>query len=254
MLQEQFKRSLEVFTRDIYPQNGVPVVCRLHEAFGTIDTGSHNCLGCNFADVTNWICNHLKRFDQHTDVAEAMSFYLLKLYLFVERAYEIFEIIQLSLQYRGRHFGVFRDVHKWANFLKHPKGFLLVHHPFHFFEGMPDFDRAKHSVVVDQDFVNEYYSGADKNTKLYRQLENQREIAVLYPDPFRLTERFCAAIHKFVEVIRDNAVYREILASRTTYENYFAVLDAKVQQGNSLSEVRSSSSTTTTTTTPSPIM
>ena len=138
MLHERFERSLEVFTRDIYPEAGDPVVCRPHQAFGTFDTDSHNCLGCNFADVTNWIYNHLNRFDQSGDVSESMSLISER---HRRRAYEIFEIISLPQEYRGRHFEVFRDIHKLATF-KHPKGFLLVHHPSHFIEGMPEFDRA----------------------------------------------------------------------------------------------------------------
>ncbi|WP_165253742.1 hypothetical protein [Paludisphaera soli] len=225
-LQERFERSLEVFGREIYPQEGEPIVCQLHETFGSFDQGSHNCLGCNFADVTAWINNHLSDFDQFTDVAESMSFYLLKLYLFVERAYEIFDIIQLPEEHRKKHFSAFINVHEWANFIKHPKAFLLVHHPAHFIEGMPVFDASKYSVVIDQEFVKEFYSGADKNGKLYTKLKNKRDVAVLYPDPLGLTESFCEAIHKFVRVLQENEVYREVLASRTTYENYYTQDDS----------------------------
>ncbi|QJW98410.1 hypothetical protein [Frigoriglobus tundricola] len=79
----------------------------------------------------------------------------------------------------GPVFTPFRDVHKWANFLKHPKAFLLVHHPVYFYTGMPEFGRSKHSLVIDQAFVGEYYSGSDKNAKLHGQLKNKRDVAVL---------------------------------------------------------------------------
>ena len=133
--------------------------------FGGIEGPHHNCLGCNFADCTGWIHNHLHTAltTDDSSLQEFYTHYLLKLYLFVERAYVIFEIVGLPQEYRGRHFDVFKRVHKWANFIKHPKSFLLVHHAQYFMDGDTavdePFERTKFAVVIDQAFVSEYYAG-----------------------------------------------------------------------------------------------
>lgn len=183
--------------------------------------GDHNCLGCNFADTTIWIQKYLSRAATLDSTDEAYTFYLMRLYLFVERVYVIFEIIKLPDEYRGRHFGIFKDVHKWANFTKHPNSFILVHHPAYTYDGDPHFDRTLYSLVIDQAFVNEHYSSPTHNKKLWDALQNKKDVAVLFPNPQVLTRAFCAAAKKFISVVRDNAVFREILASRSTYENYY---------------------------------
>jgi hypothetical protein len=146
---------------------------------------------------------------------------MMRLYLFVEHVYVIFEIIKLPEEYRRRHFGVFKDIHKWANFIKHPNSFILVHHPTYSYDGDDNFDRTQYSLVIDQQFVNEYYSSPIHNKKLWDALQNKKEVAVLFPNPQVLTRGFCDAAKKFISVVRDNAVFCEILASRSTYENYY---------------------------------
>jgi hypothetical protein len=202
-------------------------MCSIHDQFQKANDRKHNCLGCNFAECTSWIHNEL--FDAVTesgDLDPAFYFdYLMKLYLFVERAYIVFDLVQLPLEYRSRHFGVFQRVHKWANFIKHPKSFLLVHHPQYFLEDESDaevpFDSANFGVVIDQEFVSKYYSGSEKNSELFRLLTNKTDVAVVFPNVEQLTYDFVEALQKFIELIRDNAVYREILDAKSTYEHYF---------------------------------
>ena len=221
MLRDIFKQCYELFHHRICPDHEYSSLCSLHDSFGGIGPEHHNCLGCNFADVTVWIDRFLSRHGAFEDLAEVFTFYLLRLYLFVERANIIFDVIKLPEEYRHRHFAVFKDVHKWANFIKHPNSFVLVHHPTHSFVGDPTFNRAAFAVVIDQEFVNEHYSAPVHNKKLWDALENKKNVAVLYPQPVVLTASFCDAADHFIAVVRDNAVYREILASRSTYQNYF---------------------------------
>lgn len=223
---EKFQAAFEIFQKEIYP-DGESAMCSLHEYFDCVKKDRHNCLGCNLADATNWIYNYLARFDKFEEVSEDYTFYLLRLYLLVERVNVVFDIVSLPLEYRIRHFGVFQDVHKWANFIKHPKAFFLVHHPRYAFDGMDGFDSSKYSVIIDQAFVSEFYAGPDHNKKLWDRLCNQTSVAVIYPDPVALTERFCKALQDSIAVIRDNKVYREILNSRTTFEHYFGQPDSR---------------------------
>ena len=223
----QIEEAFGVFRDEIYAQNGDSVMCSIHEAFGGLDGVRHNCLGCNLADATSWIhnCLHSGLSGEHVSLEEFYFDYLIKLYLLVERIYVVFEIIVLPLEYRGRHFSTFQRVHKWANFIKHPKSFLLVHHPRFFMEGdtSPDepFDPSKFGIIINQDFVLEYYGGPENNAKLHKLLTNKTDVAVLFPNIVELTRNFSECIHEFVSVIRNNAVYREVLNSRSTYDNYF---------------------------------
>lgn len=221
MISELLQNCHAIFNTEIFPRQDYSVMCSLHDYFDDQSGGDHNCLGCNFADTTIWIQKYLSRAPNLGETDEAYTFYLMRLYLFVERAYVIFEIIKLPEEYRGRHFSVFRDIHKWANFIKHPNSFILVHHPTYTFDGDASFDRTKFSLVIDQSFVNEHYSSPTHNKKLWDSLQNKTDIAVMFPNPETLTRDFCAAAKKFVAVVRDNAVFREILASRSTYANYY---------------------------------
>jgi len=210
-----------IFNAEIFPEQGDSVMCSLHDCFDDQSGGDHNCLGCNFSDTTIWIQKYLSRASNFGDIDEAYTFYLMRLYLFVERAYVIFDIIKLPEEYRCRHFSVFRDVHKWANFTKHPNSFILVHHPTYTHDGEASFDRTKFSLVIDQTFVNEHYSSPTHNKKLWDSLQNKTDVAVMFPNPETLTRGFCAAAKKFIAVVRENEVFREILASRSTYANYY---------------------------------
>jgi hypothetical protein len=221
MISERFKACHDIFCGEIFPNQGDSVMCSLHDCFDDQGGGDHNCLGCNFADTTIWVKKYLSRSETFESVDEAYTFYLLRLYLFVERAYTIFDIIKLPEEYRGRHFEIFKNVHKWANFTKHPNSFILVHHPEYFFDGEIGFDRTNYSIIVDQQFVNDHYSSPSHNKKLWDALQNKSGIAVLFPNPETLTRDFCRAAKKFISVIRDNTVFKEILASRSTYETYY---------------------------------
>jgi hypothetical protein len=221
MLSTLFQNCHRIFNAEIFPEQGDSVMCSLHDCFDDQAGGDHNCLGCNFADTTVWIQMYLSRASNLGEIDEAYTFYLMRLYLFVERAYVIFDIIKLPEEYRARHFTVFRDIHKWANFTKHPNAFILAHHPTYTFDGDASFDRTQFSLVIDQAFVNEHYSSSKHNKKLWDSLQNKKDIAVMFPSPESLTREFCAAAKKFIGVVRDNSVFREILASRSTYANYY---------------------------------
>ena len=223
---EDIDEAYSIFSREVYPDGG-SVMCSIHDVFGGFEGGHHNCLGCNFADATSWIQNFLATAVENGSESRQEFFfdYLLKLYLLVERFYIVFEIIGLPLEYRCRHFSTFQHVHKWANFIKHPKSFLLVHHPQYFMENEkhPDvpFISSEFGVIIDQGFVDNYYSGPEKNSKLHQLLTNKKDIAVVFPNVVDVTTEFCSCIHKFIDVIRNNEVYREVLKSRTTYDNFF---------------------------------
>jgi hypothetical protein len=117
---------------------------------------------------------------------------------------------------------VLREIKRWANFLKHPNYFILVHHPV-FQAGGAVNNPAAWDAVVDTPFVLDNYGhdAESKSSKLRATFVNRTHVLVVFPDVVQLTERFCIAVKEFVSLIEDNAVFREMLDDIATYENYF---------------------------------
>ncbi len=222
LAQAHFERTYQVFKECAF-SGGEPVLCQLHDAFGTFDSPHHNCLGCNFADSTELILNFLGTYHMQRNIQFAFSTFMVLAYLLVERMDTVLNIVELNKGYRGRHFGVLLSIRKWANFLKHPKAFILTHHPRFTYVGAPDCREqvASADVVIDRDFVDRYYSNDEKDRELYRVLENKERVLVVFPSAVDTAEKLCAAMADCVSLIRDNKVYREVLEGRSTFRDYW---------------------------------
>ena len=166
---------------------------------------------------------YLEQPDPKSHIHFSYTTYLMLCYLLVERIDTMFNIIQLNEDYRTQHFKILLAIRRWANFIKHPKAFLLTHHAEYTYHGSPKNGALtdKASVVIDRTFVDKYYSNDDKNNELYKELENKENVLVVFPDVNHVTEELCAAINKSVDVVRDNAVYKEVLAKRSTFLDYW---------------------------------
>ncbi|WP_020394807.1 hypothetical protein [Thiolinea disciformis] len=219
---ELFKKCYEVFNDELFSNENEALVCELHFYLEANNENAHNCLGCNLASELIKIRNYLSRVDETYDVEEFFSDYLIKCYLLVARIEDnIFKLLNLPEGYKSKNFLVFRNIRKWANFIKHPNAFTFVHHPEFIYVNQLDVDLSNFNLIIDQEFVNRHYSSSAPNKELWRALQNQKDIAVLFPEPEELTRKFCEAVKKFIEVIRDNAVYREVLMEYSTYENFY---------------------------------
>ena len=222
IVRKQFEEAYFTFQREAIA-NGDPVMCEFHDAFGTYDTGHHNCLGCNFADITWLIINFLQTYALQNKIQYAYSTFIVLAYLLVERIDTLFNIIDLNKTYRAEHFKVLLEIRRWANFLKHPKAFLLTHHPTFSYHSSPrNKELREHaSVVIDRAFVDSYYVNDDRDKALYKELENKDNVLVIFPDVVRLAKDLCKAMHDCVAVVRDNPVYRWVLEDKTTFYDYW---------------------------------
>jgi len=224
-LAKQFSELSEHFKQAAYGDAG-PVVCDLHEIFGT-DSNDHNCLGCNLAENINVLSNFLECYSsgakEANDVQICYTTYLVLAYLMVERIDTIFNIIQLNDEYRKENFKVLTTIRKWANFVKHPKAFVLTHHAEYTYEGCSDCVelRKESSVVIDRSFIDKFYSNDDKNKELFEVLENKEKVVVIFPNAQALNEKLCEAFHHLVDMFKENSVYRDVIANRSTYRNYW---------------------------------
>jgi hypothetical protein len=227
-IQLKFKECYEIFKAKAFDENETPIACKIHDAFGGMTGEHHNCLGCNFADSTRLISNYLEKSEEMTDIQQDFTIYILLQYLIVERMDTVLEILQIPEKYKEKHFKVFQQIRKWANFIKHPKSFILTHHPeFDFENSGYEYDR-EFSVTINEQFVETYYKGQKNpddqkktNKELYSKLKNKKDIVVIFPDIAKLTDKLCYSISKFTEIITKNEVYIEILNDETTISNYF---------------------------------
>jgi hypothetical protein len=101
-MQPEFTRASEILQKDLCSWKSkdghlVPLPCRIHDVFTGLHSQSHNCIGCNFAGTITAIKRVLIRIAATPDFEVEFDYgdYLFSLYLFVERAFMLFEIIRL---------------------------------------------------------------------------------------------------------------------------------------------------------------
>lgn len=240
VMKKKDKTPFEVYSSEIFP-NGESIMCSIHSSFHKENERTHNCIGCNFSDYTELLQSVLKKHSDADSPLEVFSSTILYAYILVERFEEIFKIIKLDDSYKLKYFQVFGKIKRWTNFLKHPKAFILVHHPEYTFELCETLEQSKllmlHALCqqaasdlitfIDQEFVDTYYSSDSNNGKLYSILTNKKNVFVLFPNLTELISDFCIAQKKFIEIISKNEVYREILDGKTTLKDYFGISTEK---------------------------
>ena len=214
--------AFAIYEKEIYSE-GISIMCSIHESFKTESEVAHNCIGCNFADFTDLLRSALKQYSEVSYPLETFSGSLWYAYLLVERFEQIFDIIQLPSPYKQKHFQIFSKIKRWTNFLKHPKAFILVHHPQYFFESDVTIEPKdkENTIIINQEFIDTYYSGDSQNAKLFSQLTNKKNVFVIFPNLNELITEFCVAQKRFIEIISKNQVFKEILDGKTTIKDYF---------------------------------
>ena len=221
---EKWAEAKEYFQSNMMKEHedgAYPKLCDIHDSFESnqYDLTRHNCLGCNFADSV-WLLSYLfDRLGSYQSNQDIYFEFLVRLYLLVERAEVIFEIIELPNSYKQRNFKTFLQVKRWANFIKHPKAFMFTHHPEYCMKGMCS--EGGGLIEIDDDFVNKYYSGRSNNKALLDLLTNASSVIVSFPCPVQLIKSFSDECLLLESVICENKVFKEILEERSTLEEYY---------------------------------
>jgi len=221
---EQLTRARDVFAERV--QND-ELMCRMYESFRGPDDARHNCLGCNFNNMTAQVQKYLNlcvKNPGHFTLEETYSVLVLLLNGLWERIADVFELIALPEQYRVRHFAIFVRLRRWANFFKHPRAFgWLVHHPIYTLQGSEHhawFVQSGNILEIDDEFVKRFYA-PDRPKGLASQFKGkENQVVVSLPDLDTVMPAVCSALAKFVEVVLENPVYREILDERSTLVDY----------------------------------
>jgi hypothetical protein len=194
-----------------------PDICALHDLAKTeTGQGNHNCLACNLADLVKSIELIAGLIPDIKDEFTSNATYMIWLYLLCERMEEVLKIVSLPKEIVEEKFPQMRLIKRWANFFKHPKAFLLVHHPSY------DLTKIAAAVLkIDDTYISKYWAGDKHNDALYRDLTNNTKVVVVFPDLCDFTNKLGGELKYLKSLILDNPIYRHVLQSKTVYENYF---------------------------------
>lgn len=229
-IRSEFQKVFEQYIDQNYPAEKDTLMCSIHESF---HGEGHNCVACNLEEGSKLIANFLKNYNTFETPDSVFTPYIWYLYLMVTRMEEYIAIMNLNEGIRQKKFGIFQRIKQWANFVKHPKAFMFVHHPCYFFAGsteLEELDLASYEIVIDDKFVKEFYSGGDNNGKLYSKLSKKENVLVVFPNPINLMTEFLKAQKNFVDLICNNEMIRELLDDKAT--KYYEQKDTKNKEEN----------------------
>ncbi|MBK8245328.1 MAG: hypothetical protein IPK88_18020 [Saprospiraceae bacterium] len=226
---------LEYFNTEILwsGKDGLPLMCDINEAFGDKLENDHNCIGCHLYRESIYIEAFLKCAHHLKDDFHFFSLYIMHLYLFTEKIMEVLKIVGLPESYREEKMVIVKEIKLWANFLKHPKAFILTHHPKYVFEGddqIHEIDKENNTrkkedkyKIISPAFLEKYYSGEDRNKSmnLASELKHKRNVLIILPDLMRITVEFKKFAQLFVNLIKENKVYAEMLNDVGTLQDYW---------------------------------
>lgn len=186
---------------------------------------AHNCIGCNFEEGAR---NILLFFNFNKEVNSEKYFltmYTLLFYLQAEKLGVIYKEIGYSKNSRGKiefDWTLFPELQRikfWANFFKHPKSFMLLHHPLFFIEGDPYIPNFLVNGVINEQFIHKYYKGDNHNDDLRFTLENQENFIVIFPSILEFTKSLCTEFERIIHTISNDKKVIEQLAPHTTIKS-----------------------------------
>jgi hypothetical protein len=214
-LKNEFKKTLIYFLEFHYNRlyKSDSLFCEIHNFFPS----GHNCIACNLNESNRRIENYLLNYKLFYNIEFSISNLIMLLYLQVECIFEYLNLLKLEDTLLHNKFQVFYDVKRWANFLKHPKAFMLVHHPVWIYEPY----QKETGLYIDTDIVNNFYSGDSKNKELYKLLSNKENVKVIFPNPLQLIEKFCNSQEQFYDLIKDNKIVRDVFDDKATIKKHF---------------------------------
>jgi len=225
---QEIREAYSFFALKCVNENGDSVFCAINHCLHGYDEDGHNALGCHLETESMYILRFLDNAKYVNDHFEFFRLYMVQLYLFTEKLLEITKIVGLPETYRQKNLPVFGEIKTWTNFLKHPKAFILTHHPKYLFESqtlLVDKARKNHkNKILDFAFIKKYYSGEDKkdNANLVSLLANKPNIVLVLPDMLRLTNEFVASAETVMNLIAKNPTFQEILTSESTLKQYYS--------------------------------
>lgn len=176
---EQFQKADELFKGRIQNEQ---LMCKIFSSYAGPEDANHNCLGCNFNELTGEVSSYLFISGQTMfSLSHSLAVYVFLLNVIWERMSDVFNIVSLPEGYLVKHYGTLIRARRWANFFKHPKEFgWLVHHPVYTICGS-NHHKADH-VYINEEFIKKYYA-RDGAKGLSQEFQGkERKVIVVLPD------------------------------------------------------------------------
>jgi hypothetical protein len=240
---EQVLASSEYFEQWLYSgdiksfitDKGEPIkksfYCELHDVFldyhksleGNENDIVHNCIGCNLEEGARTI----ELFFYHNKNTDSKRYFLtlysLLFYLQAERLAVIYKELGYKVPNKDKFdwsaFPVLQRINCWANFFKHPKSYMLLHHPMFFIEGEPHIPNLMINGIIDDSFIHKFYKSRENNGDLRIELENKDNYIVVFPNLLELTMDLCSEFEKIKTLILNNKKLVEKLAAYTSLKS-----------------------------------
>jgi hypothetical protein len=215
--QKQIKESLDFFEAWLYPNtyrnltyNGVPIkkslfIDKLAVLSHINEEYKHNCLPCNLTDGANLILSFLVNNLNCTNIRYFTNLYSILLYQQAERL----GVIYYQLDYKTNNefdwsqFPNLQTIKYWANFFKHPKSSLFIHHPTFHIESYPNNPNIMYDGNINSEFVKKYFSGRKFNEELKSLLLN-KNFKIFFPDLIKYTKLICTESDFLISTILSN--------------------------------------------------
>jgi len=238
---DQITESSDYFDKWLYPKvsdilefDGEPIkkslYCDIYSAFEKYNQTKrnntslivHNCIGCNFEEGALAINYFLETNKNCTNVQYYLNLYSFLFYAQAERLAVIYKEIGFTNNKSDFDWEAFPNlqlIKYWANFFKHPKSYMFLHHPLYFLETDPHKPNFNISPIIDNNFVKQFYRAGSDNNQLRQILENKENATVFFPDLIEMTKTLCEEFEKIIGVISSDKSALERLDGYTTVDS-----------------------------------
>jgi len=236
-IEQYFDEVYKYFGENFYEKNGYPIVSKISNDLAehsSLEGHEHNCIGCNLSNSISQIYLFLGTVSNGFEKEYTHKIFFYLSYLLVEQMQFIYSLFEKRGFLRDNDvfsskYSYCMQMKRWTNFFKHPKYFVLVHHPIYTFKKDDDYieltENLKNSILIDSDFVKRFYRGEGNKEILFKQIANKRNVIVEFPDLLYLVKGFCNDIKRFVSNITEDDNYMKILNEEATFENFYPLLD-----------------------------
>lgn len=198
-----------LYNNQLDTAGGSSFYCRLFDLFHDYHfekegKTSHNCIGCNLEEGARNIELFFKYNNEVESVKYFLTLYTLLFYLQAERLAVIYKeagIINYDGKFDWSKFPVLQLIKYWANFFKHPKFYMLLHHPIFYLDGDPDVPNFLINGMIDDEFIHKFYKSDKQNAELKLLLGNKDNFIILFPNMLELTKSLCMEFESIIYVI-----------------------------------------------------
>jgi hypothetical protein len=216
----KFKKCYKVFQKEAFNSQGNPVALKLHQSFITEDKNCNSCLGCNLSETIRLLSNYLSNYKQLKDNQNDLVLFLQIQSMIVERIETIFDILNISEDYRDKHFKVFKQIRVWINFFKYTKQYINGHSTT-LSVSKSDYNRDlnNYSLIIDETQVFKFFHKEIKIEKIIPFLcsefdevgEINRKVLIKMPDIVNVTYSLCESLKRFVDLLVNDKSYIELM-------------------------------------------